>query len=763
MTDGDHRDSNHNGNHLPARVAPVDFRTVNFDPPGSELFSLHTYWQMLRKRRITIALLTVVVTVLAVLYTLRTKPVYQATAEVEVDASIPPLQQVNDDQNSQTSGVSGAYLQTQMDILKSNDLAWQTIQQFGLDKGTGLASAHKGADGPSLSDARKLRSRLLAGFESHLQVRLAPGSHIILVSYQSTNPSLAARIPNALVDHYLEYNFTAKYQSTRQVSDWMAKELSDLKEKVVKSQQALVSYEKKNGIADLDGQGNLPQSALADLGKQLTAAQTQLSTRKALYEAVKADPSAAGLLTKDPLLSTLQGKYGDLQTVYVKALSQFGPRFYKVVQIRKQLDEVKKLIGQEQQREEAQTLASYRAAQQQVSILSRAVNVQKAEVQRLSELQIPFNILKNEYQTNQQLYQSLLKQLKDAEVSAGLQATNIHVLDRAQYPVAPIRPKKSLDIAVGLLSGLLLGVTVAFVQEALDTSVKRPEDLENVIGAPVLGVIPKANTLPGKYKRYLGGRNGKRVLIEQSVLRLPNSPMAEAYRALRTSVLMSSAPAPPQAVLFTSTQPREGKTTTTLNLALSLAQLNKRVLVIDADLRCGQMRKLMGLPRNDGLSDVLTGGALLDDAVAQVEELPNLSVLPAGGRPPSPADLLSSSTMEELVRKLRARFEYILIDSPPLLMVTDAAVLSRFVDGVVLVTASQVTARKSVTRVQRILENAGGKFLGAVVNQVDFRYEGNNEYYRYHFRYYSEDRNDGGKPEEKQPVAIFNPLDRSKN
>lgn len=758
MTDLDNREPNHNGHHLPARIAPGEFRTVNLEAPGSELFSLHTYWQMLRKRRLTIIALTVIVTVLAVLYTLRTKPVYQATAEIEVDASVPPLQQA-DNQGAQASGVSGAYLQTQMDILKSNDLAWQTIQQFGLDKGTELRSSHKGADGPSLADARKLRSRLLAAFGGHLHVRLDPGSHIILVSYQSSNPSLAERIPNALVNHYLEYNFTAKYQSTRQVSNWMAKELSDLKQKVVKSQQALVNYEKKNDIADVSSKGNLPQSALSDLSKQLTSAQTELSTKKALYQAVKQNPSAAGLLTKDPLLSTLQGKYGDLETEYVKALSQYGPRFYKVVQIRKQMDEVKRLIAQEQDREEAQTLASYQAAKQQVTILSRAVGEQKAEVQKLNELQIPFNILKNEYQTNQQLYQSLLKQLKDAEVSAGLQATNIHVLDKAVYPVAPIRPRKKLDIAVGLLSGLLLGVTLAFIQEALDTSVKRPEDLESVIGAPVLGVIPKANALPGKHLWPSQGKNGKKGFIEQAVLRLPNSPIAEAYRALRTSVLMSSAPAPPQAVLFTSSQPREGKTTTCLNLALSLAQLNKRVLVIDADLRRGQMHKLLGLHVNKGLSDFLTGGVGLEEVLVQAEELPNLSVLPAGARPPSPADLLSSPTMEELVRNLRRRFEYILIDSPPLLLVTDPTVLSKFADGVILVTASQMTARKSVARVQRILETAGGRFLGAVVNRVDFRFEGDYEYSRYHFRYYSEDRSGNGK----EPIPVFNPLDRGKN
>lgn len=734
-----------NGHALPARLVPLDYPTVHIPGPGSEVFSLHAYGQMLRKRRATILLVTAVVTVVAALYALKTKPVYESTAKVEVDADIPPLQQTGD-QNTQTPGVSDAYLQTQVDILESNDLAWQTIQQFGLAKSSELNSSGPRVGGATLAGARGLRSRLLAAFAGHLQVRLATGSHIILVTYASTNPAMAAAIPNALVDHYLQYNFTAKYDSTRQVSDWMAKELDDLKQKVMTSQQALVNYEKQNNIADVTSRGNLSEDSLDDLSKELTSAEVALATKRALYQAVRNNPSAAGLLTKDPLYSSLQGKYGDLETEYAKALSQFGPKFYKVVQIGKQMDEVSRLMQQEQKREEAQVGAAYTAARQQVAILSRAVNVQKAEVQKLNELQIPYNILKNEYQTNQQLYQSLLQRLKDAEVSAGLRATNVHVLDRAVYPVAPIRPRKTLDIAVGLFSGLLLGVTLAFVQEALDTTVRRPEDLENVVGVPVFGVIPKASSLPNGRPRLAGRRNGKPALIEQSVLRLPNSPLAEAFRSLRTSVLLSSAPHPPQVLLFTSTQPREGKTTTSINLALALAQLNKRVLLLDADLRRGQVQKALGLPNQPGLSDFLTGAAPLENVLAPLQEVPNLSVIAAGARPPSPADLLSSSAMEQMLRDCRARFEYVLIDSPPLLLVTDPTVLSKYVDGVILVTASEITARKSVIRAERILEAAGGKLLGAVVNRVDVRRDGDYGYYRYHYHYYTQEPADGGPP-----------------
>ncbi|HVB33520.1 MAG TPA: polysaccharide biosynthesis tyrosine autokinase [Patescibacteria group bacterium] len=718
---------------LPAPVAPLGCRTVDISLSGGELFSLHACRQILRHRRATILSVTVIITVLAACYAFKTKPVYRSTATIEVDADHAPLTQINDPP-SPAAAVSDGYLQTQVDILKSQSLAWRTIAQLRLDKRAEFEPRGRASGGATLQNARSRRSRILAAFERQLQVRLAPGSRIVRVSFEDADPDLARRIPNALVDQYLEYNFTANYESTHQVSDWMAKELGGLKKQVVTSQQALVNYEKRNGVADLSNQGNLPQGTLDDLSRELTAAQTELAAKKALYDAVRRNPSAAGLLTRDSLLSSLQGKYGDLATEYAKALAEYGPAFYKVVRIRKQIDEVKLLMNQEQKREQAQVQANYRAASQRVAILSRTVSRQRAEVEKFNELQIPFNILKNDYQTNQHLYESLLQRLKDAEISAGLRATNVHVLDRALYPVSPVRPEKTLDIAAGLLSGLLVGLTLAFVQEGLDTSVKRPEELESVIGAPVLAVIPEAGSLPGG--RAWPERRAERRMVERCVLQMPNSPIAEAYRTLRTSLLLASAAGPPQVLLFTSTEPREGKTSTCVNLALSLAQLNRRVLLIDGDLRRGRIQSVLRLPRAAGLSDVLAGGAPPGTVLSQVEEAPNLWVLSSGPRASSPADLLSSPMMEQMIGDFRRRFEFVLIDSPPLLLVADPTILSKFADGIVLVTSSETTTRKAVSRALRILETAGEKLLGAVVNRVDARRGSDYDYYRHHHHYY---------------------------
>jgi capsular exopolysaccharide synthesis family protein len=294
------------------------------------------------------------------------------------------------------------------------------------------------------------------------------------------------------------------------------------------------------------------------------------------------------------------------------------------------------------------------------------------------------------------------------------------------------------NIAVGLLVGLVLGVTLAFLQESLDTSIRSAEDLERVVAAPALAVIPLARSSWLRWgKERSEARNGE--AVESIVLRQPTSSLAESYHTLRTAILLSTAPRPPQALLVTSAQPGEGKTCTSVNLALGLAQRGVPVVLVDADLRRPDVPRALGLSENGaGLSSLLSGAHSLDEALLQFEAVPNLWVLPAGPRPPNPADLLSSPTMEKVLQELRGRFEHVVVDSPPLLLVTDATILSRLVDGVVLVVESGAGARRGLARAQKILDSAGGRVLGAVLNKWDARSEGYYAYYGSYYRgYYS--------------------------
>jgi capsular exopolysaccharide synthesis family protein len=695
---------------------------------GSDSYSyIRTYWLILLKRRWTILTVALVLATLVAIVSFKMQRVYEATARVEVEAATPEIQSLNDLFRSMPN--DDAFLQTQVNVLKSENLAWRTVQQLGMGERPEFGG---GGERPNADSQTAAQNRLIQAFKNHLRVQLMRDSRMVEVTFESTDPQLAARVANALVSNYSEYNFHQKYDATRQASGFMEQQLDELKAKVEKSQQAMVDYERQNVIVNIGDKQSAVEERLGDLSKDLTAAQSERMQKESLYDLVRSNESQVAVIAQNELLQRLGEKYADLREQYVDALGQYGPNFPKVKRLGDQVNEVQLIMERERKRVLARIRNDYMAALGRERLVSGAVTREKAEVGRLSQLLIEHNILKREFDTNEQLYESLLQHLKDATVSAGLRATNIHLVDPALIPTAPVRPRKMYNIALGLLVGLVLGVTLAFLQESLDTSVKSAEEVERLIAAPALAVIPLARS---SWRRMGGDRSQpQNGAVESIVLRHPTSSLAESYRTLRTSILLSTAPRPPQALLMTSAQPREGKTSTSLNLALGLAQRGVPVVIVDADLRRPGISRAMGLSQNgSGLTTLLSGAHSLDEVLRQFEAVPNLWVLPTGPQAPNPADLLSSPTMEKVLQELRGRFEHLVLDSAPLLLVTDATILSRLVDGVVLVVESGVTARRALARAHKILESAGGRILGTVLNKWDARSDG---YYSYYGSYY---------------------------
>jgi capsular exopolysaccharide synthesis family protein len=708
---------------------------------------IRTYWLILLKRRWTILTVTAAVATLAAIVSFRTQPVYEATARVEVEADTPQIQSLNDLYRGMPGFTDDAFLQTQVDVLRSENLAWRTVQELGL----GRKAEHGGGGASPQADSQMAEQNdLIKAFGRHLRVQLMRDSRMIEVTFDSTDPRLAARAANALVKNYSEYNFHQKYDATRQASGWMEEQLDELKAKVEKSQQAMVSYERENVIVNIGDKQSVVEQRLAGLSQDLTSAQSERMQKESLYDMVRSNQSQAALTTQNELLGRLDEKYADLREEYVDALGQYGPNFPKVKRLRDQLEEVQSIMERERKRVVERVRNDYMAALGRERLLSAAVAQEKTEVGKLNQLLIQHNLLKREFETNQQLYDNLLQHLKDATVSAGLRATNIHQVDSALIPRAPVRPNTMHDIAMGLLVGLVLGVMLAFVQESLDTSVKSAEELERLLAAPALAVIPLAR--PTWRRRGGDGRQPLDGAVESIVLNHPSSSLAESHRSLRTAILLSTAPRPPQALLVTSAQPREGKTSTSLNLALGLAQRGVPVALVDADMRRPGISRALALGGDgSGLSSVLSGEHRLEEVLRQYEPAPNLWVLPAGPKPPSPADLLASPGMEDVVRQLRARFVHVVFDTAPLLLVTDATILSGLVDGVVLVVESGVTARRALVRAHKILESSGGIVLGTVLNKWDVRNEGyysgyGSYYYGYDRSYYSSHDGYGSHP-----------------
>ena len=558
---------------------------------------------------------------------------------------------------------------------------------------------------------------------------------------RARTPILSAKVANSLADNYIEYNFRQKYDATRQASGWMEQQLDELKAKVEKSQQALVDYERQNAIVNISDKESVVEQKMADLSRDLTIAQSDRLQKESVYELVRSNESQVAFVAQNDLLQHLEEKYADLKSQYVDTLEQSGPKHPKVERLQSQVDEIQSLIQGERKRIVERIRNEYMAAIGRERLLAAAVAQEKIEVGALNQLLIQHNLLKRESDTNQQLYDNLLQRLKDATVSAGLRATNIHVIDPAKPPKSPVRPQKLLNILIGLMVGLVLGLALAFVKEAVDTSIKSVDEAERLANAPALAVVPLARHASAPTPSLPGNNGSMASTHGLAVLDRPSSAMAESFRTLLTSVVLSTAPQPPQVILMTSSTAGEGKTVTALNLAIALAQRGEPTLLIDADLRHPSIGKALNLVNGTGLATYLTGAHSIEKGLREFPAVPALWILPTGPKPPNPAQLLSSSAMEAMLLQFRKAYKFVVIDSPPVLPVTDAMILSTFVDGVVFVIGSGTTVRGAVTRSCKILHNVGASILGIVLNKVDLRH---GEYYgsygHYYYNYHSEDK-----------------------
>lgn len=693
---------------------------------------LATYWRTLVRRRWTIATAILVVTTLVMIWSFKATPIYMATARVQVDPETTQLHGIAD--SYQQAETDEDFLRTQIQVLQTDQLALRTIQQLSLSsipqfRVAGLDDAQGRMDA---SEAKKVQ--LIRRFKSGLSVELVPGSRVIQVSYSSTDASLGAKIANSLVENYIEYNFRQKYDSTREVSGRLEQQLDELKAKVERSQKALVDYEREHSIANIGDKENVVEQRLGQLSTDMTAAQADRIQKEALFKQSQNEGTA--ITAQSELLQHLQQKQAELKNEYVEAVNQYGPKFPKVLRIEQQLNDADAAVQKEREHILARTQSDYQAAIKKEQLLDDAVANQKQELAKLNDLLIQQNILAGEFETNQKLYESLLQRLKDATVTAGLRSTNIHLVDPALAPLDPVRPRKALNVAIAMFLGFVFGVMLSFGQEALDNSFRGPEEIEKMLSVPTLAIVPTVASLKGSSLRLPRTKRASwdGMAPSLAVISQPKSPIAEAYRALRTSIMLSLRGKEQNVILITSANAGEGKTCTAVNLAIALAQRGDSVLLLDCDLRKPGVGRVLDLPSRKGVSTVLTGRCTFEEALQQYETVPALDIITSGTVAHSPAELLSSPAMEQLLLDVYTRYKYIIIDSPPVLAVTDATILSTCSDAILLVVEGGVTPKRAVSRAQKILESTGSRILGVVLNKVNAH---DGEYYGSYGRYYS--------------------------
>ncbi len=423
---------------------------------------------------------------------------------------------------------------------------------------------------------------------------------------------------------------------------------------------------------------------------------------------------------------------------YADALSQYGPNFPKVQRLQAQLKEADDSIEREKKKILDVLESDYQEVRQREVLLTQRLDQQKAEANQMAEKLVEYNILKREAEANKSLYDGLMTKLKETAISQGLRSSNIRVVDPAMIPSTPARPAKARNVMLAFLVGLVGGIGLALLREYLDNTVKTPDDVETLARLPSLAVVPQFADSNGtaKKQRLLQGlaANGHDKRIELVAQHLPKSQMSEAFRALRTSILLSQADHPPQVILVTSALPREGKTTAAANLAVTLAQLGDRTVLVDADLRKPGVGRLLNLGSGKyaGLSSYLAGVSSLELVTVPHPSIPNLAAIPTGPLPPNPADLLSSHKFADAITELRTKYKFIVIDSPPVMAATDAVIVSVQTDGVLLVVRSGATPKEAFTRTRDLLNSVKCRILGVVLNAVD----SNAPDYYYSYRYY---------------------------
>jgi len=734
---------------LPTEIQYPSDSARSYAPVPTEGLLLREYGRILKKRMWVAISTWLIIATLATVYTLHMTPVYDATGRIEVNRENSlNLGFKDSDQGTMAADYDdyNVTLETQVRILQSDAIAFQVIKNLKLSDNPAFSgAAAKSRTEPALNSLQvdaPFESSLLDRFRSGLRLSVVPRTRIVEIHYSHPDPRLAAQIVNALTNTYIEQNFKTKFESTMQTSDWLSGQLSDLAMKVETSQEKLVRYQKDHDILGIDEKQNIVTSKLDELNKELTAAEGDRMQKESAYQLASAgDPEIFAKAEPSSLINQLRTQESDLRMKYAEATTQFGSSYPKVIQLGNQLKQVEASIQAEDKRIASRVQNEYLSALQREKLLGTALDVQKQEANHLNESAIEYNLLKRDAESNRQLYEGLLQKLKEAGVSAGLRSSNIRVVDVARVPTFPSAPNIPRNIVLGLVLGLLGGVGLALVLESFDNTVRTPEEAQIISALPSLGVIPLSAKLIAK-----NGNNGhprlslsSRSTESAGSLALvsfarPRSELAESYRALRTSILLASLGAPPKVILVTSALPQEGKTTTSINSAIVLAQRGGRVLLVDADLRRPGIHKALGLRNTVGLSTLMTGGDNSEDAIVSTD-IPNLFVLPAGPPPPQPAELLGSNLMRDYLARMRGEFDHIVIDTPPALSVTDAVLLSVEADSVILVIRSGQTTKAALRRVRDLLSHVNARITGVVVNAFDLR-SGSSYYYQYDSKYY---------------------------
>jgi capsular exopolysaccharide synthesis family protein len=724
-------------------------RVQSFSTPamtgGMSPVHLLDHVRVLYKRRWLAGSVFLVIFLGVLVYTFTVTPAYEARTRLLIESDDPNV--VSFKEVIEEGGSKADYYQTQYTVLQSRALARKTIDTLGLwqsplfqESGWGIATedgmiaravwsiASLLGRAPDLARSADItetlaQSRVIDAFLEGLRIAPIRNSRLVDVKFRTSDPDVATRVANALAKAYIDQNLAYKFGASKEATGWLEDRLAEQRAQVEAAEAALQRYREQHDAIPLEDRENIVVQKLGDLNAAVTKAKTERLQKEAIYKQIVAiGNDEAALDTFPAILSNqfiqqLKSELGNLQRQQAQLGEKLGARHPDMIKIHSAIQAGQAKLHAEVANVGQAVRTEYEAALTQEQSLVAALDQQKREAQSMNRKAIEYGVLDRDVKSSRQMYEGLLQRAKETGVAGELKASNIRIVDLAERPGKPAAPQPLLNLSLAVFGGVVFACGLAFFFEYMDSRIKSPDELSRHLGLPPIGLIP---TL---------GKNwhGSEPLINNGV---PQN-FAEAFRALRTNILFSSPETGPRTLVVTSTGPGEGKTVVASNLATGFAMAGERTLLIDADLRRPNVHQLFKCPQEPGLSNVLVGNAKLSESLTK-GDVPGLWVMASGHLPPNPAELLASKQFGELLRSLCEHFDYIVIDTPPVMAVTDAVVAAHAASGVVFVVGAEMTSRHTAKTAVAQLANGRVRFFGAALNKVDI--EAHGYYYSSYYR-----------------------------
>jgi succinoglycan biosynthesis transport protein ExoP len=684
---------------------------------------------------------------LGYIYSKTRVPLFEGTATIDLNPSQTNMGLSDLIQESLSS--EDVRLPTEVARMQSNLVVFYTIKELALQHRGPFPDAfnHMPADaGVEAFPAGQLQA-MIGSVRGALRVSAVTGTDIIAITYRDPRPQVAKDVPNTIVEVYLKRSLDEHMEGTGRVTRWLATEMEGLKQEATNAQARLGQYQKDHNLIEV-GPSTSGQADSLELDRlrmnngQVASAQADRIVREAkLRLAESNDPDLVATVAPSSTLIALRGELLSLTAQYSQLTTRYGPNYPRVRELHNQIDKVQSQIDTEMHNVQQRIREEYNTATHALNLMQTQLDKQMQDAYKLNESAAQYALLRQDAESSRQLYDQLQLKLKESNLAAGLNTASVTVIDEALLPLGPVSPDVHTNVTIAAALGLLVGVLSAFLFDSLDDTLRTTDDVELFSGLLSIGAIPHFQSASRASRPDdMGEEPGERRRLIS--ITAPASPTAEAYRALRSSILLSAIDNPLRTLVITSAFMSEGKSTLSANIAVMLAQRGERVLIVDADLRRSTLHLLFGLRRpSQGLTNLLSRQTDESVILHPVSQVPNLAYLPAGAVPPNPAELLASHRMAEMMRQWAEQYDRVIIDTAPILAVSDSLAPAARADSVLLVVRAGVTRKKALMRTRELLRRVNAHLLGAVVNDIDMRKDSYYDYsgpYTYGYGYTSE-------------------------